>query len=157
VNRPDVTGALEGRRLPVIVTCRAKWEGGAFEGSEEERKAILAEAIQQGAEYVDIEFRAGFDDVIRAVHGRGIVLSIHDFEGVPVDLVERVRAMRQTGAEITKVAVYARSLTDNLSLLGLQQPGRRSVFVAMGPSGVATRVLAARFGSEWSYAGDGYA
>ncbi len=41
VDRPDVAGALAGRRTPVVVTCRAKWEGGGFEGSEEERRRIL--------------------------------------------------------------------------------------------------------------------
>ena len=44
VAAPDVAGALEGRRSPVIVTCRAKWEGGGFEGSEAERLAILGRA-----------------------------------------------------------------------------------------------------------------
>src|SRR4029078_7167774 len=52
----DVAGLLAGRRKPVIVTCRAKWEGGAFEGSEAERRAILRDAIAGGAEYVDVEF-----------------------------------------------------------------------------------------------------
>ena len=38
---PDVAAALAGRSRPVIVTCRAAWEGGAFRGSEDERLAIL--------------------------------------------------------------------------------------------------------------------
>jgi len=38
VDRPDVAGALQGRPKPVIVTCRAAWEGGHFKGSEEERQ-----------------------------------------------------------------------------------------------------------------------
>ena len=38
VSDPDVAGALEGRRLPAIVTCRPAWEGGQFRGSEEERR-----------------------------------------------------------------------------------------------------------------------
>src|SRR5262245_16321539 len=61
---PDVAGALHGRRTPVVVTCRASWEGGHFRGSEEERHAILAAALAGGAEYVDIEFKAGFEDLI---------------------------------------------------------------------------------------------
>ena len=35
----DVDGALRGRRVPAVVTCRAAWEGGRFDGSEEERRA----------------------------------------------------------------------------------------------------------------------
>src|SRR5580765_7746072 len=64
VSDPNVAGALAGRRRPVIVTCRPKWEGGSFAGSEEERKRILGDALAHGAEYVDIEWRAHFDDLI---------------------------------------------------------------------------------------------
>ena len=48
VDRPDVAGALAGRRTPVIVTCRASWEGGKFQGSEEERRRILESALEMG-------------------------------------------------------------------------------------------------------------
>src|SRR5690242_15911347 len=58
VTEPDVRGALAGRSRPVIVTCRPRWEGGQFSGSEEERLRILAEALDAGAEFVDVEWKA---------------------------------------------------------------------------------------------------
>ncbi|HWF85905.1 MAG TPA: shikimate dehydrogenase [Vicinamibacterales bacterium] len=157
VSDPSVPGALEGRRRPVIVTCRPVWEGGAFSGPEEDRKRLLAEALAQGAEYVDIEWRAHFDDLIAPSGGRRIVLSSHDFHGVPVDLVARVHAMRSTGAEVVKVAAAMTSLSDCIALLDLAEDGDRSsglVLIGMGEYGLATRVLAGRFGSMWTYAGD---
>ena len=156
---PDVTAALADRSTPVIVTCRAPWEGGQFKGSEEERLRILTAALAQGAEYVDVEFKAGFAGaLIGSNRGRRIVLSMHDFDGVPGDLPERVRAMRSAGADVVKVAVQAQSLFDNLSLLELGDGGAsRCVFVGMGPCGLPTRLLPAHFGSEWSYAGDAHA
>src|SRR5262245_66542171 len=78
----DVVGALAGRTLPAIVTCRPTWEGGRFDGSEERRHAILREALANGAEYADVEWRAGFTDLI-AQHPRRVVLSSHDFQQVP--------------------------------------------------------------------------
>jgi 3-dehydroquinate dehydratase/shikimate dehydrogenase len=154
---PDAAAALAGRRTPVVVTCRAKAEGGEFRGSEVERKRILSEALRLGAEYVDVEFSAGYDDLIRSTGGKRIVLSMHDFEGVPGDLPARVRAMRACGAEIVKVAVFSRTLWDNLALLDLRDASQASIFIGMGPAGLPTRVLAAHFGSCWSFAGDGYA
>ena len=154
---PDAEAALAGRSTPVVVTCRAKAEGGGFAGSEAERKRILLEALRLGADYVDVEFSAGYDDVIRSTGGKRIVLSMHDFEGVPGDLPARVRAMRACGAEVVKVAVFSRSLWDNLGLLDLRDAAQKSVFIGMGPAGLPTRVLAAHFGSCWSFAGDGYA
>ena len=86
LNEIDVTAALQNRRLPVIVTCRPGWEGGLFGGSEEERRRIPTAAIVGGADYVDIEWAAGFDDLVASRGGRGIVLSMHDHGGVPRDL-----------------------------------------------------------------------
>ncbi len=159
VTRPDVAGALAGRTTPVIVTCRPMSEGGWFNGAEEERRRILAAALEGGAEFVDVEWRAGFEDLIGAEDGRRIVLSTHDFDGVPKDLEDRYRAMRATGADVVKVAVRVDGLSDTLALgrLGAWATDERRVVIGMGPAGVATRVLASRFGSCWTYAGDAVA
>jgi 3-dehydroquinate dehydratase/shikimate dehydrogenase len=158
VRDPSAAGALAGRRMPVIVTCRPTWEGGQFTGSEEERRRILRDAQQLGADYVDVEWNAGFDDIVAARGGQGVVLSTHDFAGVPDDLRARLAAMRSTGAEVVKIAVMAHRLTDCLPLLAIGQEEKSPVaLVAMGDAGVASRILASRFGSCWTYAGDGAA
>ena len=155
VSDPNAAGALAGRRRPVIVTCRPAWEGGTFAGSEEERRRILADALSLGAEYVDIEWRANFDDLIAQVGGRRIVLSSHDYQGVPGDLEGRARAMRSTGAEVIKIAATMTCLSDCIPLLelGAQNGHGGLVLLGMGDYGWATRVLAGRFGSAWTYAG----
>jgi 3-dehydroquinate dehydratase/shikimate dehydrogenase len=151
----DVQGALAGRKRPVILTCRPKWEGGWFRGSEEERKRILAQAIASDADYVDIECRADFEDLVLARGGIGIVLSMHQFDGVPNDLRARVSAMSSMGAEIVKIAVRVDRLSDTMKLRELhrQVPGQKLVVIGMGPKGAATRILACHFGSVWMYAG----
>jgi 3-dehydroquinate dehydratase/shikimate dehydrogenase len=156
VSDPDVAGALAGRRRPVIVTCRPEWEGGLFKGAEEDRRRILADALALGAEYVDIELRARFDDLVSQSGGSRVVLSYHDFQGIPADLAGLVQSMRSTGAEVVKVAVKTERLSDCVPLFDLgAQMGREAGFVVigMGPFGFATRVLAGRFGSMWTYAG----
>jgi 3-dehydroquinate dehydratase len=50
IDRPDAAAALEGRLRPAIVTCRPRWEGGEFDGSEQERRQILLDAVAAGAE-----------------------------------------------------------------------------------------------------------
>lgn len=155
VSDPDVATALEGRKLPVIVTCRASWEGGGFRGTEEERRRILAQALDLGADYVDVEWRARFDALVAANASR-VVLSSHDFDGVPADLAEQARAMRATGAAVVKIAVKASRLADCLALLELSRTfgaNERAVLIAMGEAGLSTRILAQRFGSAWTYAG----
>lgn len=151
----DVAGALRNRRQPVVVTCRPKWEGGRFDGSEEEREAVLHAALDLGADFVDIEWGAGLEHMIRD-NGARVIVSSHDFSGVPQDLRERTRAMRQTGAALIKIAVMAAKLSDNLLLAPIGREGG-AVVVGMGDAGVPTRLLASKFGSRWTYAGNGAA
>ena len=159
VDRPDVAGALEGRRTPVIVTCRAHWEGGRFSGSEEERRRILDSAIAQGAEYVDVEAAAGFaEDVIASRGGRGVIVSSHVFGDPPADLVDRYNALRATGAEVAKLAIQVSTLKETLPLFDLAAKNTTGhVLIAMGNQGLPTRVLAARLRNRWTYVGDGIA
>jgi 3-dehydroquinate dehydratase / shikimate dehydrogenase len=154
----DVTAALAGRARPVIVTCRAAWEGGRFRGSEEERVRILAQALAEGAEFVDIEWRAeAAAHLITPATRDRIVLSMHDFETTPADLAERVREMRRSSAGTVKAAAHTHRLADLLPLLSIgreaARDGQRTVLIGMGPAGVLSRVLPARFGSCWTYGG----
>jgi len=84
------------------------------------------------------------------------VVSSHDFSGVPADLCARVRAMRATGAAVIKVAVTAARLSDTLPLLDVARAGD-AVVIGMGDAGVPSRLLATRFGSRWTYGGNGVA
>jgi len=156
VDDPNVAAALTGRRKPVILTCRPVWEGGGFKGSEEERRRILTEGLALGAEYVDIEWTAHFDDVIARTGGKRIVVSTHDFDGVPADLPARLRAMRSTGAEVVKIAVKANRLGDCVALLDLAAADREAdlVLIALGVHGLVTRIVPGRFRSRWTYAGE---
>jgi 3-dehydroquinate dehydratase/shikimate dehydrogenase len=153
----DVPGALHGRRGPVIVTCRPTWEGGRFDGDEETRRGLLRQALDAGAEYVDVEWRAGFTDII-ALDPRRVILSSHDFESIPPDLASRAADIAQTGAGIVKIAIPATRLTDTLALWPIPRAtGDRAVVIAMGDAGLPSRILASRFASYWTYAGNAVA
>lgn len=157
----DVERALQGRRAPVIVTCRPTWEGGRFDGGEDARRQVLEQALAAGADYVDVEWKAlrqggaRLDDFVQANRSR-IVLSSHDFTGVPAALCARAAAMRATGAAVIKVAVTAARLSDTLPLRDLAKHGD-AVVIGMGAAGVPSRLLATRFGSRWTYGGNGVA
>jgi 3-dehydroquinate dehydratase/shikimate dehydrogenase len=164
----DVAGALHGRRKPAVVTCRAAWEGGRFDGTDEERRRIVARALEAGAEYVDVEWRAlqashaGSDAAaaawaaLVATAPDRVVLSAHDFSGVPPDLDGQVRSMRASGAGVIKVAYAAARLTDTLPLRGIAAAGR-AVVIGMGDAGLPSRLLASRYGSLWTYGGNAVA
>src|SRR5262245_28641339 len=116
----NVAGALAGRQGAVVVTCRPTWEGGHFTGPEDDRHQILAEAVSLGADYVDVEWRAGFDDLVNADRGGkeagGVIVSYHDFEKIPVDLADLLRTLASTRAAVVKVAAKTDRLSDCVAL-----------------------------------------
>lgn len=157
----DVAGALQGRRVPAVVTCRPVWEGGRFDGTEHERAHILTRALDLGADFVDVEWRAtqqsnaDFAGIVGRDPAR-VVVSSHDFDGVPRDLEGRVRAMRGVGGGSIKVAVAVSRLSETLPLKDIAAVGD-AVVIGMGEAGVPSRLLAAHYGSKWTYAGRGVA
>lgn len=155
VKDPSAAAALAGRTKPVIVTCRHQSQGGSFAGTEEERRAILGEALSLGAEYVDLEWNLSCADLMERTGGRRVILSHHDFSGMPADVHDKAQAMLSSGAEVVKLAVAARSLGDCLTLRGIAAGTRVPMAViGMGEAGLPSRVLASWMGSCWTYAGD---
>jgi shikimate dehydrogenase/3-dehydroquinate dehydratase type I len=165
----DVAGALADRTLPVVVTCRASWEGGQFTGSEEARQQVLADAARLGAEFVDVEMEAeqrtpGMMLRLAGI-GRGqtrIVVSQHTFTpGIDRRLADRVRVMRATAdalgrGSVTKVAVMADRPRDCAALIRAVYPDGlvpNTVAIAMGPAGLVSRMVPARFNTAWTFAG----
>ena len=136
VAEPSAAGALAGRKRPVIITCRHRSQGGHFKGSEEERRSILSDALALGAEYVDLEWRESCASLMEQTGGRRVILSHHDFTGVPADLEELSREMLSSGPEMVKLAVTAHSLSDTLRLRAIGANTRVPVLlIAMGEAG----------------------
>ena len=157
MDRPDPEAALAGRRKPAVVTCRPRREGGRFAGAEGERLRILRRAVELGAEFVDVEWDADAPDLVQSRGGRGVIVSRHDFSGTPPNPAQILADLRGRGAEIAKLAVAVTGAADLTRLLGASPADGSSILIGMGPAGLATRILAGRFGSRWTYAGDAVA
>ena len=84
--RPDLGVLLKDRPTPVVVTCRRRSDRGRWMGTEDQRLALLREAIIGGAEYVDLE-----DDVAKSIQRYGNtkrIVSYHNFEETPAELFD---------------------------------------------------------------------
>ncbi len=153
----DVAGALADRRGPVIVTLRPTWQGGRYDGDEATRVALLEQAWSLGADFVDVEFGAA-EGLMACSQGARIVRSYHDFQGMPADAGDRLRALLGSGAQVVKLAAMTHRLADVVALADLaRMADGRAVVIGMGPAGEASRILAAQIGSPWTYAGEGVA
>ena len=152
---------LNKRKKPFIVTNRRKEEGGRYTGDEKKRLEILKEAVDLGAEYIDVEIgieKPLIQELISNKKRTQIILSSHNFKGTPSlnklkSLVDRVT---QRGAHIGKIVTFARMWEDNLKILSLipyaKEKKQRIVAFCMGEKGKVSRVFAPLMGAEWTYA-----
>lgn len=144
----DLPRLLASSPIPAIVTCRPPNQGGRFSGSEAERLGILRRAIDLEAAFVDVEAEAL---PLLADHPRPrtqLIGSHHDFGAMLHDWEGLGRQIAAAGADVIKLAGMAATSDDTLPPLqwldGLMQPG---IGIAMGSHGLATRLLAPRFGA----------
>ena len=146
---PDVALLAARTPRPAIFTCRSVSQGGRFEGPESERRKILRQALATD-HFVDIEMdtMAALRADIRNPHR--VIVSWHDFTGMPGNWNEMGRKMRTLGAGVAKLVGTARSERDALPPLSwLMEVTGPAIAIAMGPAGVATRLLAPRFSNAF--------
>jgi len=143
---------------PWIACNRSANEGGRWQGSEARRIEKLLQAIELGAEIVDIELRTkNLANIVKVIKRKPkCLLSFHDLEKTPLlDMMKQiVQEQIKAGADICKVVTTARSFEDNLSVLQLiaEFPATRMVAFAMGPLGIISRVLCPLVGGDFTYA-----
>ncbi len=152
--------------VPLMVTFRRKEEGGARDLDEAGRVAILLAALESGAvRILDVELRTGLlarSELLKAARQREVatLISYHDFKTTPpyAVLIELLKELAATGADIVKLAVYPRTPTDTLNLLAATQEAATTflkvplVTMAMGALGGFTRLAGPFFGSAISFA-----
>ena len=152
---------LESRHKPVIVTNRRGEEGGLYKGEERKRLAVLQQAIDLEADYVDVELtteRSLLRSLIRNRGGTQVVLSLHDFDRTPPlkELQRLFDQMVRLGADVIKVVPFARSWEDNLSILSLipfaRRRRRKIIAFCMGEKGKISRIFSPFLGAAWTYA-----
>ena len=140
----DLPRLLADRPCPVIVTNRPRREGGRFAGSDEERVRPLLQAIDLGAEFVDIEH----DSISLMPAERGntqLVVSFHDFQATPPTLPRIAADLQEQGADVVKVVGMAQGAADNRRVFDVfRQATVPTIAICMGEAGLPSRVLALR-------------
>ena len=112
--RPRPRGGAAGAREASPVHLHAGVRGRPLPGPRP--RAAPAPAVRgrrgSGFDFVDVNARDAFPDVVASKAGRGLVLSWHDLEGTPDDLDSVYDRMAALGPDVVKIAVTARSISD---------------------------------------------
>jgi len=151
--------------VKILVTHRRKESSKGGEFSEErQRNVLLKEAVNLGAEYVDMEvdtpevLRNELLALVRALGNQTrVIVSHHDFQGTPsiTSLKNIMRECIRTGVDIVKIVTYAKSQADNLTILSLipyaRKKNKEVIAFCMGKQGRLSRIAAPLLGSYLSY------
>ncbi|MDQ4121411.1 MAG: shikimate dehydrogenase [Acidobacteriota bacterium] len=138
-----------------LFTFRPKEQGGKRELSVEDRLKFWS-LWQTDNLWVDFEFDL-FQTIIDASYTRRLTIcSHHDFNAVPTSLAEIYEKMLETKADVIKIAVRTDDVTDGLPLIKLLErakaENRELIPIAMGESGVWTRILGLSRGAFMTFA-----
>ena len=149
----DLADVLNDISRPVILTFRPTEQGGHRDLTRAERKDFWTSlAPQVESPWWDVE-----GDLVHelSLDWSRIIVSHHDFSGVPDDLEQIYERLAETPAAVVKIAVQARDITDCLPVFHLldraRSEGRELIAIAMGDAGLATRILGPSRGSFLTY------
>ena len=149
---------LKDPPCPVLATCRAGAEGGRCDWPDDRRAALLAGAVRRGARWADFELAhlAGAGSLLAALAERPaaeLIVSSHDFAGRPGDLAGIIDRLDAGPGHINKVAFAAAGPEDAWSAFDVLRRSRKPCLaLAMGEAGLASRVLAGKFGAFGTFA-----
>jgi 3-dehydroquinate dehydratase/shikimate dehydrogenase len=148
---PDVGELVANKPKPVIFSCRRRQDGGEWEGSEEERLAILRQCIISKADYVEIELDVA--DQIRKFPPAKRVISYTNFQETPADIADIYAEMQSKSPDVIKLVTLARTPEEAWPLVQLlAKPALPTVVVGLGKPGVMLTVLGKKIGAPFTYA-----
>ena len=151
----DVAGLVARAGRPVVVTVRSPEGGGSFDGSTEEKRAILYAALDAGSAFVDVEW----DGPLRALaFGPQAPRTILSHHGAPCDassltaLFDAMAGTKAHGLKIVPRATRPTELRAVRDLLERARGARRELCsFAVGSTGSWSRVVALSWGSWGVY------
>jgi 3-dehydroquinate dehydratase/shikimate dehydrogenase len=161
LNTARITKLLENAGCNSILTFRPAEQGGHRQLSDETRHEFWSSAIFSESFFdVELDLAERLNSIEAAqplpVDWRRTICSHHDFTGVPAKVNQIYERLAGTPARVLKIAVRANDATDCLAVFHLLErartEGRDLIAIAMGPAGLATRILGPSHGAFLTYA-----
>ncbi|HEX6283596.1 MAG TPA: shikimate dehydrogenase [Pyrinomonadaceae bacterium] len=143
---------------PLILTFRPAEQGGyrALERAEREAFWTRDWRLPDNSVFDKSLFDIESDLVVESSFDwPRVIVSHHNFSGVPDDLEQIYERLAATPARIVKIAVRATDITDCIRVFHLldraRNENRELIAIAMGNAGIATRILGPSRGAYLTY------
>ncbi|MGE9833072.1 type I 3-dehydroquinate dehydratase [Streptococcus orisratti] len=154
---PAIFEKFAGRE--VLVTIRTDKEGGNIQLTDDEYVQLLKDinAIFN-PDYIDFEYFSHMDAFQQMLNFSNLVLSYHNFDETPENLMEAFSELTALAPRVVKIAVMPESEQDVLDLMnytrGFKTLNQEQEYatMSMGKLGRISRLSGDVFGSSWSFA-----
>ncbi|HEY7427669.1 MAG TPA: type I 3-dehydroquinate dehydratase [Gemmataceae bacterium] len=148
---PDVGELLAVKPKPVIMSCRRPRDGGLWDGTEDERLALLRQCIISKADYVEIELDVA--DQVRKFPPAKRVIAYTNRNETPANIADIYAQAQTKSPDVIKLTTLARTPEEAWPLMQLlARAPVPTVVVGLGKPGVLLSVLGAKIGAPWTYA-----
>jgi 3-dehydroquinate dehydratase/shikimate dehydrogenase len=148
---PEINEILQVKPKPIIFSCRRQQDGGAWDGTEEERLTILRQCIVAQADYVEIDLDVAGQ--IRKFGPTKRVISYTNLTETPANIGEIYADAQTKNPDVIKLVTRAGTPEEAWPLVQiLARPALPTVVVGVGPSGAMLTLLARKMGAPWAYA-----
>ncbi|MGT2948153.1 type I 3-dehydroquinate dehydratase [Streptococcus devriesei] len=143
----------------VIFTLRTEKEGGHISLTSEEYLAIIRDiATLYQPDYIDFEYFS-YREILKDMYDfSNLVLSYHNFEETPENLMEVFSELTALAPRVVKIAVMPQNEQDVLDLMNYTRgfktlnPEQEYVTMSMSKLGQISRLAADLTGSSWTFA-----
>lgn len=148
----DLKRIVAEKKCELVATVRRPSDGGRWPSSEDTRQMLIRQVIVSGGfDWIDLE--TDIADQVRRFKSTKRIISYHNLKQVPENLDEIYEKMCGQDPDIVKIAVMARSLADNKTVLELlKRSTKPTIAFCMGDLGFPSRLMGATLGSPWVYA-----
>ena len=154
---PAIFEKFAGREL--LFTLRTRAEGGEIDLDSAEYVQIIKDVAQlYQPEYIDFEYFSYRDVFEEMLEFPNLVLSYHNFQETPENLMEILSELTSLNPKVVKIAVMAHTEQDVLDLMNFTRgfktlnPEQEYVTISMGKMGKVSRITSDVTGSSWSFA-----
>ncbi|MGF1581359.1 MAG: type I 3-dehydroquinate dehydratase [Gemmataceae bacterium] len=149
---PDLGELLEHKPTPIIMSCRRQEDGGEWDGTDEERLALLRQCIVSEVDYVEIELDAA-DEIPRMGSTKRVISCYFHAKSTPADIAETYALAQAKDPDVIKLTTMARTPEAAWPFVQIMaKPPVPTVIHGIGKPGIMLTILGKKIGSPWTYA-----
>ncbi len=153
IKEPNVAELMEDIPKPILLSCRNKEQGGAWEGTEQERITLLRQAIVSGPAYIELDL-----ETAKSIPRFGKTKRVISYTSLDKPLTTNIDSIfeqaKKVNADVVKFTWPTPTLEAAWPLLSAVSKKRDIpvVGLGLGRTGLTFSLLGRKYGSPWIYA-----